>query len=45
VRRQPRFPDEVAHAFAAAQTARALNQFSHAPRLAVRSERRKYAGT
>jgi hypothetical protein len=38
-----RLADEVAHASAAAQTSRALNQFSHGPRLAVAPECRKFA--
>jgi len=38
-----RLADEVAHPRAAAQTARALSQFSHGPRLAVAPEGRKPA--
>jgi hypothetical protein len=35
VRGEPRFPNEVSHPCAAAQSSRALNQFSHPPRLRV----------
>jgi hypothetical protein len=35
------FADEVSHAGAAAQTSRALNQFSHGPRLRVAPNGRK----
>src|SRR5438046_721413 len=35
MRREFRFADKIAHAFAAPQTPGAMNQFSHGPRLSV----------
>jgi hypothetical protein len=45
VRGEFRFAHQVANAFTAAQPPGAMNQFPHAPRLSVRSERCKFAGT
>jgi hypothetical protein len=43
VRGQLRFPHEIAHPFAPAQSSRSLDQCSHPPRLPVWVCRRKFA--